>query len=325
MKLRDIWGFEDKVEIPKKNVGALKVDAIKEFPSSMFGVEIELEGVLNPENWDTPWFAGRTDGSLRNHGREFVSLPMPYEWLVDQLAVFYKQNKISEKNVSERCSVHVHLNCQDMTQEQLEALFMLYQALESLLFAWIGGGRDKGIFCVPLQETTLIEDVLIHTKFDDLIRNWARWHKYTALNLLPLRSFGTVEFRHMGGQASPDKIIRWLQIIGCMNEYCRANYKTIEETLLSLNTTSQYDKLIVDVFGKYANEFLGFNLHMLLESGIIALKFAKGKARLPKSEVKKKSLLTAAERAAIVWRETHVFDDAALIDALGTNNRTTAN
>lgn len=250
------------------NLG-LTLPKIVSFPNTLFGVEIELE---HTQSIRPKYLMEKEDGSLRNHGMEYVSYPWPYDWLVPELTSFYKDNKISERNVSERCSVHVHLNCQELTIPQLLTLIKLYQVFERVLFHWIGDDRSRSIFCVPLSET-MINQKIINPEPNALLRTIKSWQKYTAFNLLPLLTQGTVEFRHMSGQGTPKKIIEWLAIIGSMYEYVLKNTgDRLDEFLLQLNSSSQYTVMTETVFGKYTTLFDGFNFQLLMEDGVLNMK-----------------------------------------------------
>lgn len=243
----------------------------EKFPNTVFGVEIELERTTNIRALGA--FLPKEDGSLRNNGMEYVSLPWPYEWLVEELNKFYKENSISEVNVSERCSVHVHLNCQQLTIPQVHCLLKLYQVLEQVLFQWIGADRNTSIFCVPISETMIHNKVIKSdpAAFLGIIR---RWQKYTAFNLIPLLSLGTVEFRHMSGQATPEKIIQWLAIIGSMYEFVLKNTNEMFDAfLMQLNSSSQYQVLIEKVFGEHSKLFNGYDFQHLMENGVLNMKF----------------------------------------------------
>lgn len=251
--------------------GGFAVPPIKNFPNALYGVEIELENTRNIRNRGA-WIP-KEDGSLRNNGMEYISYPWPYDWLVQELRSFYTINTITNDNVSERCSVHVHLNCQQLTIPQLQMLIRLYQVFERLLFEWVGADRNKSIFCVPLSET-IINHKSLSNNPAEFLTTIKRWQKYTAFNLLPLLTQGTVEFRHMSGQGEPEKIIKWLAIIGCLYEFALKNTnEDLDKFLLQLNSSSQYEALVTKVFGEYAKLFDGFNFQILMEDGVLNMKF----------------------------------------------------
>jgi hypothetical protein len=242
-------------------------------PSLIHGIELEIEGVPNWDELVVPGMHTEEDGSLRNNGREFITSPMTYSNLSYCLNLFFNKAKLTEANYSERTSIHVHANCQDLESSQLQTVLLLYQVFEDVLFGWVGGNRQENIFCVPWNQTRLT-----YSLFDDptSVSSYKRWQKYTALNLLPLKEYGTIEFRHMYGHCDLAKILQWVRIIGCMFAYARKiSLETTKEMLLSLNTTSHYQNILFDVFGAEAVELtavLGFE--QLLEQGVLNIKYA---------------------------------------------------
>ncbi len=122
-------------------------------PSLLYGVELEIENT--DSDLAVPGMRAVEDGSLRNNGWEFVTQPMTLSNPNHCLSSFFDGRGFSDENYSERCSVHVHTNCLDLTFSQLAAICMLYQVFEGVLFNFIGNDRDKNIFCVPWSETNL--------------------------------------------------------------------------------------------------------------------------------------------------------------------------
>lgn len=254
-------------------VNPYKEDKIPQSPNSpIMGIELELENIRDWSRWEFGIFTRKEDGSLRNNGSEFVSYPTSAETLKHWVEQFYKRNKVSADNISERCSVHIHLNCQDLTFEQVTSLCMVYQVFERLLFAFVGGDRDKSIFCVPWHQTNITSREV----FKKPVRatNFKQWYKYTALNLLPIFQYGTVEFRHMAGQPTVDPILSWIDIIRNMRNFIVENPpEIVENMLIGLNTTSQYDMMVDRIFQNTAPLLKTGAYTSALEEGVLAMKY----------------------------------------------------
>lgn len=262
-KLFGLVPVNDTVYWPKEETSAT---------SPIMGIELELENIPDWTKWVQTGFHRKEDGSLRNHGSEFVSVPMKTEQLLKAVSEFYRLNKVSDRHISERCSVHIHLNCQDLTVEQLVSLCKTYQVVERVLFNFVGGERDKSIFCVPWYDTTIVAATL----FKEPVQpgRFKFWQKYTALNLLPLFQFGTVEFRHLAGQGTVEPILKWIKIIKALHQFSvHIDPKELDNILLGLNTTSQYDHLINNVFLEHADELKTEGYKQALEDGVLALKY----------------------------------------------------
>lgn len=173
------------------------------------GMECEIESVANP-NHLFEGFEVTEDGSLRNNGVEFISVPCPKGTLLANFCSLHEELAFNRKAdaFSPRTSTHVHINCRPLEPEQVKTLVLLYALYENFFFAVCEPGRRNNIHCVPLTDTFLPE---LYKK--DLKVLIGRWHKYTALNILPLGTLGTVEFRHMQGTDDAALIQEWLTVL----------------------------------------------------------------------------------------------------------------
>lgn len=184
---------------------ASSVAPSKEF---MAGVELEIESFHNadyPDGWHI-----EEDGSLRNNGMEIISCPQTVGKLVDGFKHVHVNSRFRKQNekFSERTSIHVHVNCLDLTQEQAKSVVLWYALFEPVFFAMVDPSRRNNIHCVGLDQTMLCE----HYR-RSLPMYVQRWSKYTALNLLPLNELGTIEFRHMEGHDDPERFRAWLKTL----------------------------------------------------------------------------------------------------------------
>jgi len=269
-------------------------------PELLFGVELEIERVPNWDRYEFHGMSSTADGSLRNNGREFLLQPTKFPDAFATLSHFFNLGGFTEQNYSDRTSIHVHTNCQDLKIDELQAILFLYQATESLLFNWVNPERADNIFCVPWSQTNLSFQIFDGKRDIRKFRNWA---KYTALNLLPLYSYGTIEWRHMHGHSDVAKIVQWLQIISCFYRYARkVKIDELKDTLVNLNTTSHYGMFVDMVFQEHANFiYQQPNWQQQLEENILMLKYAIS------DEVK-----TVKGKKA----DTGIMDDVVLEEAL---------
>ncbi len=243
-------------------------------PGLIYGIELEIEHTT--PDAVVAGFRSERDGSLRNDGWEFISYPMNYRNQAARLTAFFSANEFTEINYSERCSVHVHTNCRDLTLDQIATIVLIYQVVEKLLFQFVGEDRESNIFCVPLSETTITHKVIDRIAQND-VDVFRDWHKYTALNLLPLLSSnqGTIEWRHMAGNCNVDFILTWLRLIGHI--YVAAKSNTLEywtDRLKNLNSNSHYSGLLVDIFKEDVNFLMTPGYERLLEEGVLLLKYS---------------------------------------------------
>lgn len=243
-------------------------------PSLYYGLELEIENVPNWEDLVVHGMTSVEDGSLRNHGREFLTKPSSYSIVMHTLQRFFDKAKLSDDNYSERCSVHVHANTQNMTTDQVASVCLLYQVFEKLLYAFVGGERDKNIFCIPWDQTTLSYQVI--SSLNPKNFNVRSWQKYTGLNLLPLLDKGTLEFRQLGGTYDLEKIGNWLNLIGSLFVYAKQHpLDKIKQDFVMLNTTSAYSHMTENVFTSWAHLLMsspGYKIH--LEEGVLNMKYS---------------------------------------------------
>lgn len=267
--VQQIWGLNTV------NPYLLKDSPVRpnEQGEQVFGVELEIENTTGIRPTDA--FMVKEDGSLRNSGMEYVSYPMAHRNLAAALQGFFERNPhLGEENYSERTSVHVHANVQDMTLPQIGNLVLLYQVFETLLFQFVGHDRAKNIFCVPLSECATSYRSAVDLQLDEH-RVISRWSKYTAMNLLPVRDIGTVEFRHMHGTCDMLKLAAWLNLLATLM-FTAKNYKfdEIYSRINDLNTSSQFKQFGGWVFGKHIAHLQGSNYDTLLENGVLDAKWA---------------------------------------------------
>jgi hypothetical protein len=238
------------------NVYTSKHGEDKEAPNPELIVGLELEIELFPFHKEHQ-FGGMsftTDGSLRNNGMEIITKPVKSKHVPDLLNAFFRHFEIKEdENYSDRCSTHCHVNVQNLSLEQLSAVCLVYQTTERLLFHFIGDDRVNNIYCVPWCQSGLTYNVVNKLKKDYYL-TFKRWQKYSALNLIPVHSQGTIEFRHLGGTCDVKKITQWISLIGQMFNYCcKTPLEDVKQQLLAMNTVSNYREWLYQVFGNHAD------------------------------------------------------------------------
>lgn len=235
----------------------------------LYGIELEIE------NWPVPTraleatgFNFTEDGSLRNNGYEAVSHPNSKAGILSTTAALWKKYSITERNFSDRTSIHVHANVLNYTLENVKSLAIVYATIEDLIFSFVGEDRRKNIFCVPWTEAGLrigtINNILEYTR---------TWQKYTALNLLTMRTQGTVEWRHMEGHCDITRLENWLTIIDEVMNYSRnVNPDELRKIIGGLNTTSEYGAWISTVLPKSHALFTHGQIVKNLTRGVIETK-----------------------------------------------------
>lgn len=223
---------------------------------TFIGVELEIENVreANPPNT----FKIEQDGSLRNNGVEFITIPIKFKYLEVELQRLFKS--INEnKEYSSRCSVHIHMNARDFTLEELQVFILTYMVFEKLLYHY-SGNRWNNLFCVPLNAyITPVIQLLNMQKIEDY--RDVIWFKYFGINLSTLwagvtehesrNCLGTIEFRHMKGTDNIEYIINWINFITSLKLFAKkTSLGSFKNKLLEMNSDSSYYILADDIFGK---------------------------------------------------------------------------
>ena len=176
------------------------------------GVEIELENISAVMPRSNLW-QDKDDGSLRNSGHEFVfRQPLGGRDLLTALQEVDTYLHDKNADASWRCSTHVHLDVRDMTEKQIKFLLIAYTVFERLIFRCSGWHRMKNNFCPAFsfaqgQVMTLSKNwELVGSDFLQTVAQ--SWQKYSCLNLIPMRTQGSVEFRMSEAKKSKGLLLR---------------------------------------------------------------------------------------------------------------------
>mgnify|MGYP001605517322 FL=1 len=240
-------------------------------PDGWVGIEVEVENAGRAIVEPYVWYQ-KQDGSLRNHGTEWVSYPLPTNQIEKSLMWLYRCVLHSKVDFSVRTSIHIHLNVRNMTLDQILSLIIAYMAVEKLLFKFEGTGRYKSIFCVPLEECSLLDTLQTYVEHSFLGEYWM---KYTAFNLCPITSFGTIEFRHMHGTKDVKKIMDWIALIQRLEMYARTTpSKEMLERVTALNTNSMYNYFVRDIFREHFHLLNSDNLKDDMEYNVMQIKYS---------------------------------------------------
>jgi Putative amidoligase enzyme. len=289
-------------------------------PELVVGVEIETErcqNIVYTDHMSKLWQM-KTDGSLRGTAFEFVSKPVKIKYLIPQLAKFYADTGFTEENYSDRCSVHIHTNITDMTVEQVSAICLVYSIVEELLFNFVnkyhakdtwGYSRDTNIYCVPWAQCRMNHGV-VKNMFADPNYAFRNWQKYTALNLLPAREIGTLEWRHMHGTADVDKLTKWLNIIGSIIKYAQGrSLDEVIQVVKELNDSSAYQQFYNEIFQDalpYTEEY-----STAIYAGVVNAKYAL----MGFNDDDKAKLKRLSKRKRAVPQEGYARVDGLRVDA----------
>lgn len=264
-------------EILDKHVAELKLPTDYSFndPKCLVGIEVEVERITRVDpNTTLMLWQMREDGSLRNNGREFVTPPIPSFFSYPALHLLFNGLN-ADHDFSKRTSIHVHVNVRNMTAQEVLATLLIYHSVEPLLFDFVGGNRTNNIFCVPWTNSDFLANRMggkDHWATLANLRNMSE--KYSALNILPLETFGTLEFRHMPGTSEVQKIVRWIDMVTAIRLYAVKNgFEKVLTEICNLNSNSQYEKYLESVFGPSLKPFFDTsNISIVMERNVVDIK-----------------------------------------------------
>jgi len=194
----------------------------------LLGIEVEVE-TSNDQypnagrmNADSKFWNSIADNSLRNAaetgggGREYVfKNPVKFGQVEEALMELekYLTDSASKIRWSNRTSVHVHLNVQDLTLSQLICLLSLYYIVEPILSRYNGFDRENNLFCMQaVNSRTVIDNLMDFLRTKRFPDNT----KYSALNTMNLQRglLGTLEFRAGAGiDSTPLEVLPWVNLL----------------------------------------------------------------------------------------------------------------
>lgn len=267
--VREIYGMNQiKPVNPTKYYTEMKV--VEEVKSSRhIGIEVEVESAGFKGEFISNVWKSEADGSLRNGGVEYITAPIQAHFAPQALKELLEM-VLDEKECcfSPRTSIHIHVNMQDVQDKQVEDIILLYSVFERLFFKFVGRGRMKNIYCVPLGDT----NCLAFMKQRELNETRSQWSKYSALNLLPISEYGTLEFRHMHGTFDVKKVTVWIRLITKLIDYVISRGGVVK-MLKEMDSNYDYRTLLQSIFDTDA-EYLKFQHFDDIRQGVGRMKTA---------------------------------------------------
>lgn len=200
------------------------------------GIEIEMESLSNtafpmhikqglPKSWKAVH-----DGSLRGNCIEYV-LRSPIKIgsvnkSVDSIYKLLADNNIVVQD-SIRAGIHVHVNVQQLTQDELFLYAALYYAMEEILVGWCGSNRAGNLFCLRnLDAPGAMPYIGACFQAGRLDRLSSDTIRYASLNMNAVPKYGSVEFRSLKTDPTPDKLKLWAKVLYDLREKSK-NYNSV--------------------------------------------------------------------------------------------------
>lgn len=239
----------------------------------LFGLEIEIEGSGLEEHaskMPRPNWIVESDGSLRG-GLEFkLRQPETYESCLSRVQEYGDFLSSADANATPRTSVHIHVNVQHLSDEQLKSFVWLSVAMEPVIMKFCTELRNHNGYCAAVHKTTnlvsqwrgLLSSLGNRSQLHTAVR---RFSKYAATGGFRLKDLGTIEFRMFPGCTYAPKLIWYMDII-------RAIYDTaVQYTVQQLQDRKISDgvlSLISDVIISNRKRVTLAELNECIEVGI---------------------------------------------------------
>jgi hypothetical protein len=217
------------------------------------GVEFEMENMgmvpagtsamplLSPaDNRRYLYWSILRDGSLRNNGIELVSRPLVghgIDYALHEVDLFLAVCGNSHRS-SIRTSTHVHVDMSSWKLYEAFALPAFYALFEKALFSIQTENRQNNPYCYEITQLSPAS-ARIHPEM-----------KYCALNMAPIETQTTVEFRHGDFNVDMKTNRRWIQIVCKLMKFAETNKETLKELVIHTVATGDYLKLFGRVMGK---------------------------------------------------------------------------
>jgi len=245
---------------------------------TLVGIEVEIENAseFNTHSNKLRFWSEVGERSLRNSGAEYVTPPIQGADILTAMDELRKHVASLQRmpTVGERTGLHVHIDCRDSTLQSLYRFIVVYTIFEKYLFSKCEEGRDGNAYCVPLSDC---QDLLVGMKKllsprDVTSRSFLNnYPKYTAINLKPLLSLGTVEIRMHEGTYDADVILHWVNLLLSIKRYAENSEDSPQQLVDAV--CADPENYFADVFKQFGDGDFTDEVYAGMLSGARAAQF----------------------------------------------------
>lgn len=242
------------------SLNTINTDTVFEFAFNRnFGVEVEFyntsENILK-NNLRRVGIRNKFEGynhSIRNHWKftsyssiigdnsyEMVSPVLSGNGGLKELKDACKALRLSKAKINKSCGVHVHLDVNDYTVDNMKTLlknwYLLEKQLDKIMPVSRRGNNNrycKGFSVVYSSKASFFSSIDSCNTINEMARFFN--DRYFKLNLQSYLRYGTVEFRHHSGTTKYTKIKNWLLICSRLVEFSKENYVLVNDINLLLD------------------------------------------------------------------------------------------
>lgn len=251
---------QDSVARASSDYGTLQTFFNMDCYENPIGIEIEIEDYQG-ECPNLMFWKREVDGSLKRQGMEFISIPLKRTMIDYALHEIRRINR--DWSYGHRTSTHVHCNVSHYTQEQLVTLVAHYAMLEGLFFSLVDPIRMGNSFCYPIVGTPPMLEF-----YRGRDGEAQKTTKYCALNIAPVETQMTVEFRHLQGTTDDKTLRRWLQICAKLVYYCgKLDPKQCVNDTIEIITQRKFVEKLPEIWGDTAKIFSSSEVQKSTKAG----------------------------------------------------------
>ncbi len=204
------------------------------------GLEVELEGLENYNSFplNHPFWNVVEDGSLRNHGHEFILSYMSktqygdtytpvrgedFIQALDEWNRWHEQysSDHSPPKATERTSIHVHIDVRGMDVDEIAKFILLYATFEPTFFKVLNNNREEEVYCMPffnnfMGKVRASRLVNFSSSKEEVQESLQSSQKYESMNIRSILQRGSVEFRIHHGTTNTEEMLTWVNTLLCL-------------------------------------------------------------------------------------------------------------
>lgn len=188
-------------------------------PNRAFAVELETSQELNtPDDWTSC-----EDGSIS--GLEYHSGIVLGKSGIDRITSgcnYLMSENGGEEPIDRSCGYHLHINCQDFSEEQMTRFARFAYHYQPFFFMLVRKRRNScGYSYILPDEFKDISNIADHLYRDSYVRRDNHGHhmRYYWANIHSYYYRGSVEIRLHHGVVKPTKVLNWIELMLKCVEY----------------------------------------------------------------------------------------------------------
>jgi hypothetical protein len=128
---------------------------------------------------------------------------------VDELRILTEFARTNEWKVNSACGLHVHLDAQDLSEEQMFKVAWAYLLTYDLWSSFIPESRKNNYYCA--KHFYAPETLDNYTNFERWVREVVNGERYCWINFGAYLAHGTIELRNHTASLNKSKILNWVR------------------------------------------------------------------------------------------------------------------